>query len=75
MEQDRRNNESVEDIPRGDGTVSDEDVKKVTGDDNAGVEGGQDHSTEERENEQPTEGVGAQPDQNDRQTNVAHTGD
>jgi hypothetical protein len=50
MEQERRNNESIEDIPRGDGTVSDEDVKKISGDLNQGVEGGQDHSAEGREN-------------------------
>jgi hypothetical protein len=74
MQEDRRGNESIEGTPKGDGTVSDEDVKKITGSD-AGVEGGQDHSTEGREDTAPTEGVGAQPDKNDRQTNVASTGD
>lgn len=74
MQQDRRDNESIEGTPKGDGTVADEDVKKITGSD-AGVEGGQDRSTEGREETTPTEGVGAQPDQNDRQANVARTGD
>ena len=76
MQEDRRHNESIEGTPKGDGTVADEDVKKITGTD-AGVEGGQDHSTEGREAEQASTegGVGAQPDQNDRQANVARTGD
>jgi hypothetical protein len=74
MQEDRRQNESIEGTPKGDGTVADEDVKKITGND-PGVEGGQDRSTEGREEQTPTEGVGAQPDQNDRQTNIASTGD
>ncbi len=77
MQDDRRQNESIEGTPKGDGTVSDEDVKKITGEE-AGVEGGQDRSTSTagRAQEQAsTEGVGAQPDQNDRQANVAKTSD
>jgi hypothetical protein len=76
MQEDRRHNESIEGTPKGDGTVADEDVKKITGNETS-VEGGQDRSTstEGREEQQPTEGVGAQPDQNDRQANVARTGD
>lgn len=69
--QDERRNESIEDLPKSDGTVADEDVKKISGNLNEGVEGGQDKSTEDREDQQPTDGVGAQLDQNDRQTNVA----
>ena len=72
MPEDRRDNESIEGTPKGSGTVSDEDVKKITGSE-AGIEGGQDHSTEAREETAGQEGVGAQPDQNDRQTNIAHT--
>ncbi len=75
MQEDRRQNESIEGTPKGDGTVADEDVKKITGSE-PGVEGGQDRSTstEGRAEEQaPTEGVGAQPDENDRQANIAGT--
>ena len=75
MQDDRRQNESIEGTPKGDGTVSDEDVKKISGNESS-IEGGQDRSTstEGRTEEQaPTEGVGAQPDQNDRQSNVAKT--
>ena len=72
MQEERRDNDPIEGNPKSDGTVADEDVKKITGNE-PGVEGGQDHSTEGREDQTPTEGVGAQPDQNDRQTNVAHT--
>jgi hypothetical protein len=77
MQEDRRQNESIEGTPKGDGTVADEDVKKITGTD-SGVEGGQDRSTStdgRAEEQQPTEGVGAQPDENDRQANVAKTSD
>jgi len=74
MQEDRRDNESVEGTPKGDGTVADEDVKKITGNDTS-VEGGQDHSIGGREDAMPAEGVGAQPDQNDRQANVARTSD
>jgi hypothetical protein len=71
--QDERRNESIEDLPKGDGTVSDEDVNAISGGETqGGVEGGQDHSTETREDQQPSEGVGAQPNENDRQTNISN---
>ncbi len=75
MQEDRRQNESIEGTPKGDGTVADEDVKKITGSE-SGVEGGQDRSTstEGREETAGQEGVGAQPDENDRQSNIASTG-
>jgi hypothetical protein len=73
MPEDRRDNESIEGTPKGDGTVADEDLKKITGSE-AGIEGGQDRSTEGREDKDGQEGVGAEPDQNDRQTNIASTG-
>jgi hypothetical protein len=74
MQEDRRQNESIEGTPKGDGTVSDEDVKKISGNE-TGIEGGQDHSTsvQGREEQEPAEGVGAQPDETDRQANVAKT--
>jgi len=72
MQEDRRDNESIEGTPKSDGTVADEDVKKITGSD-TGIEGGQDHSTERREETGGQEGVDTPPDQNDRQTNIAHT--
>jgi hypothetical protein len=52
MQDDKRHNIPIEDAPYGDGTVSDEDMHRVAGKLNEGVEGGQDHSadSEGREN-------------------------
>jgi len=76
MQDDRRQNESIEGTPKVDGQVADEDVKKITGND-TGVEGGQDRSTSTEGRTEETggqEGVGTQPDENDRQANIASTG-
>lgn len=59
----------------GDGTVSEEDVKAIDDSDRAGKPIGQDHSTENRENQMPTEGVGAVQDRNLIKENVAHIAD
>lgn len=58
---------------RGDGTVADEDVNKIDGDD--GRPTGQDHSTENREDQMPTSGVGAVQDRNLINENVARIAD
>jgi len=50
MQDDKRHNIPIEEAPYGDGTVSDEDMDRVAGKLNEGVEGGQDHSSEGREN-------------------------
>lgn len=48
------------DLPHGDGTVSDEDTNKITsGQKLSNKPTGQDHSTEDREDQMPTSGVGA----------------
>lgn len=46
------------DLPKGDGTLSDEGFNRLV-DDGTGEPTGQDHSTENRENQMPTSGVGA----------------
>lgn len=62
------------DLPNGDGTISDEDIQAITGE-NDDRPTGQDHSTENRENQQPTEGVGAIQNQSDTGSDVAHIED
>ncbi len=62
------------DLPNGDGSVSDEDIQAITGD-NDDRPTGQDHSTENHENQQPTEGVGAIQNQTDTSSDVAHIED
>lgn len=62
------------DIPGGDGTVSDEDVNKIT-DDGAGKPIGQDHSLENYEDSMPTSGVGAVQNSSDTGSDVAHIAD
>jgi hypothetical protein len=59
----------------GDGTVSDEDVDAIDGSDRDGKPIGQDHSTENRENQMPTSGVGAIQDSSLIKENVAHIED
>lgn len=62
------------DIPGGDGTVSDEDVKKIDGD--AGDKPiGQDHSLENYEDSEPTSGIGAIQDYSDTGADIAHIED
>ena len=63
--------ETGSDIPGGDGTVSDEDVNAISGG-NKGAKTGQDHSTENRENMMPTDGVGAIQDSSDTTSDIAH---
>lgn len=74
---DEREKETVKtgrDIPGGDGTVSDEDVKAIDGDD-GGKPIGQDHSLENYEDSQPTGGIGAIQDYSDTTTDIAHIED
>ena len=59
------------DIPGSDGTVSDEDVNKID-DDGAGKPIGQDHSTENRESQTPTSGVGAIQNSSDTASDIVH---
>ena len=60
------------DIPGGDGTVSDEDVKAIDGR-KAGKrsEKGQDHSLEDYEKTMPTSGVGAVQSRSDTTSDIA----
>lgn len=70
----RRKNEELtgSDIPGGDGTVSDEDVKAIDGR-KAGkrTEKGQDHSLEDYEKTMPTSGVGAVQNHSDTTSDIA----
>lgn len=59
------------DLPKGDGTVSDEDMQAITGE-NDDRPTGQDHSTEHHERQAPTSGVGAIQDNSLIKENVAH---
>lgn len=62
------------DIPGGDGTISDEDMKKIEGDDgNKPI--GQDHSLENYEDSEPRSGVGAIQDSSLIKENIAHIED
>ena len=56
----------------GDGTISDEDVDAIDGSDRDGKPIGQDHSTENRENQMPTSGVGAIQSSSDTASDIAH---
>ncbi len=60
-------------LPHGDGTVSDEDVKKIDG--GGGKPTGQDHSTENREDMMPTSGVGAIQNSSDTTSDIARIAD
>jgi hypothetical protein len=64
--------ETGSDIPGGDGTVSDEDVKAIDGR-KAGkrTEKGQDHSLEDYEKTMPTSGVGAIQSRSDTSSDIA----
>jgi tRNA G10 N-methylase Trm11 len=57
-------------LPHGDGTVSDEDIKKIDG--GSGKPTGQDHSLEDYEKTMPTDGVGAVQNQSDTTSDIAH---
>lgn len=62
------------DLPKGDGTLSDEGFNRLV-DDGTGKPTGQDHSTENRENQMPTDGVGAQDGSQPLSTSIAHIDD
>ncbi|MDQ3321513.1 MAG: hypothetical protein M3525_03520 [Acidobacteriota bacterium] len=62
------------DIPGGDGTISDEDMKAIDPDD-GGKPIGQDHSLENHEDSAPTSGIGAIQDYSDRASDIAHIED
>ena len=63
--------ETGTDLPNADGTVSDEDVEAIKGE-NEDRPTGQDHSTEHHEERAPTDGVGAIQDNSLIKENVAH---
>ena len=64
------------DLPRGDGTTSDEDTKKITeGQKLPTRPTGQDHSTENREDMMPTGGVGGIQSGSLIKENIAHIAD
>ena len=71
MAQDTNNEKAGRDVPRGDGTVSDEAMHKIEGktDDRPT---GQDHSTEHHEDQAPRDGVGAIQDSSLIKEDVAH---
>lgn len=58
------------DLPDADGSVSDEDVQAIEGE-NEDRPTGQDHSTEHHERQAPTSGVGAIQDQSDTLSDIA----
>lgn len=63
--------ETGSDLPKGDGTVSDEDVHKIT-DDASDKPTGQDHSTENYEESEPRDGVGAVQRSSDTSSDIAN---
>ncbi len=74
MAQDTNDEKTGKDIPGGDGTISDEDMDKISGksDDKPT---GQDHSTEHHEDQAPRDGVGAIQDSSLIKEDVAHIKD
>lgn len=62
------------DLPDGDGTVSDEQMQAVSGE-NDDRPTGQDHSTENHAETMPEDGVGAIQDDNDTSSDVARISD
>jgi hypothetical protein len=76
QENNRRNEKDTiktgRDIPGGDGTVSDEDMKAIDGR-KAGkrTEKGQDHSLKDHEKTMPTSGVGAVQSRSDTTSDIA----
>jgi hypothetical protein len=62
------------DIPSGDGGVGDEQVNAID-DDGTGKPTGQDHSTDNYEATEPTDGVGAIQDSSDTMSDIAHIED
>lgn len=64
-------NQTGLDLPDADGQVSDDDLQGFSRPDQKGEEGGQDHSTENYEDTEPDEGVGAIQDRSDTTSDVA----
>ncbi len=62
------------DLPNADGTVSDEDVQAITGE-NDDRPIGQDHSTDRSGEEMSESGIGAIQDNNDRTSDLARIND
>ncbi len=62
------------DIPGGGGTIADEDMQAISGE-NDDRPTGQDHSTEDHEKEMPRDGVGAIQDSSLIKEDVAHIED
>ena len=62
------------DIPGGDGTISDEDIQAISGE-NDDRPTGQDHSLENYEDSEPRDGVGAIQDSSLIKENIAHIED
>jgi len=68
----KQTTETGSDIPGGDGTVSDEDVKAIDGRKaGTGTETGQDHSLEDYEKSMPSSGVGAVQSRSDTSSDIA----
>ena len=67
-EEDRRNGR---DIPGGDGTIADEDVDAISGDNVKNAKTGQDHSLENYGESMPTGGVGGVQDYSDTTSDIA----
>ena len=68
--------ETGSDLPHGDGTVSDEDTKKITqGQKLPTKPTGQDHSLDNYEDSEPTSGVGAIQSSSLIKENIAHIAD
>jgi hypothetical protein len=63
------------DLPDADGTVSDEDVKAITGGGRGRRKGGQDHSTDHNELTVPDHGVGVVQDSSDTASDIASISD
>jgi bisphosphoglycerate-dependent phosphoglycerate mutase len=66
--------ETGRDKPRGDGGVGDEQVNRI-GRDDSDKPTGQDHSTENHEQLDPTDGVGAIQESSDTTSDIAHIDD
>lgn len=75
IEENRRNEKDTintgSDLPNADGNVSDEDINKIT-DDGSDKPTGQDHSTENYEDSEPRDGVGAIQDYSDTESDIVH---
>ena len=61
-------------IPGGDGTISDEDMHRISGGKKR-QKTGQDHSLENYEASEPTSGVGAIQNSSDTSTDIYHAAD